>query len=112
MICDKTELALLALPADMNCLVVETRTPVIAQGAAIIAAKYRIIRFKGRAMIEVHEHYSHFVPLTREHFTQIARSLLGWIKQSHLNDVFEHVIEAAQSQMAGELAATSNDTVR
>ena len=116
MVCDETELALLALPPDMSCLVVETRTPVITKDAAIIAAQYRIIRFKGCVMIEVHEPYAHFIPLTREHFTQIAYRLLGWTRPSHMNSVFTHLSYTAQDLSAndhllllGNLADTKAD---
>lgn len=116
MMCDKTELALLALPPDMRYLVVESPTPVIAKNAATIAASYRIIRFKGRAMIEVCEPYAHFIPLTREYFTHIANQLLGWVKQSHINNVFAYVISTVPDLscndrfvLFGNLADTKTD---
>jgi hypothetical protein len=96
MVCDKTELALLALPADMNCLVAEPRTRVIAKDADIIAAQHRIVLFKGSVMIEVPEPYSHFILLTKEHFERIAHPLLGWVKQLHLNGVFAHLAYTAK----------------
>jgi hypothetical protein len=116
MVCDETELALLALPADMNCLVVESRTRVVAKDAATFAAQYRIIRFRGCVMIEVRKPYSHFIPLTKEHFTQIAYRLLGWARQSHLNGVFVHLYYTAQDLsdndhlvLFGNLADTKAD---
>ena len=116
MVCDETELALLALPADMNCLVAEPCTPVIPKDAAIIAAQHRIIRFKGCLMIEMHEPYAHFISLTREHFTRIAHQLLGWARPSHMNGVFAHLRYTAQDLSAndhlllfGNLADTKAD---
>jgi hypothetical protein len=95
MVCDETELALLALPADAAYLAVEPSKPVIVTDAATIMARYRIIRFRGRAMIEVYEPYPHFILLTTEHFTEIATPLLGWVRQSRLNDVFDYVTSTA-----------------
>ncbi len=95
MVCDETELALLALPADMNCLVAEPLSSNIATNAAIIAARYRIIRFKGSVMIEVYQPYSHFIPLTMEHFNRIVPPLVGWVRQSHLNAIFEYLTSTA-----------------
>jgi hypothetical protein len=101
-VCDETELALLALPADMSCLVAETLSSDIAANAAIIAAQHRIIRFKGRTLIGVYEPYSHFISLTKEHFEQIARPLLGSVRQSHLNGVFAHLSYTAQDLSAND----------
>lgn len=92
---DKTELALLALPSDMNCLVAEPLSPDIAANAAVIAAQHRIIRFNDCLMIEVLEPYPHFIPVTREHFVDVAYPLLGRVKRSHLNNVFDHLSYSA-----------------
>ena len=88
---DETELALLALPvsADLEALVPETSR--IDEDATVIAANYRLIRFKGRLMIEVPEPYPHFIQLTKEHYDRIAYRLLAGAKRSHINDVFWHL---------------------
>ena len=95
MVCDETELALLALPADMNCLRTEPTTPMVESRAAIILAKHRIIRFHGRAMIELDLPYPRFVSLNKDLFSEMATPLLGWVKQQHLNHLYDYLTSTA-----------------
>jgi hypothetical protein len=95
MVCDETELALLALPADMNCLQAEPVASSVEVMAAIILAKYRIVRFHGRAMIELSFPYSHFEPMNKELFREVAAPLLGWVKQRHMNHLYDYLIGTA-----------------
>jgi hypothetical protein len=99
---DETELALLALPASADLEAIVPQTSRIDEDAAIIAAQYRLIRFKGRLMVEMPEPYPHFVQFPKEHYYQIAYRLLAGAKRSHINEVFWHL-----SCMAPDLS--SND---
>lgn len=96
MVCDETELALLALPADMNCLQAEPVSSSVELMAAIVSSKYRIVRFHGRAMIELGHPYPHFEPMHKELFREVAIPLLGWVKERHLNHLYDYLISTAQ----------------
>lgn len=88
---DETELALLALPADERVLLDRPIVSAIDKDAGTIAGRYRIIRFNGHLMIEVHEPHPHFIPFSKEHYDRIAYPLLSPVKKSHVNDVFWHL---------------------
>jgi len=92
---DETELALLALPADVRALEAKSPLSQIDWDTSIIMAKHRIIRFKGRLMIEVREPYPHFIQFAKEHYDRIAYPLLSPAKRSHMNDVFWQLSFAA-----------------
>ncbi len=88
---DETELALLALPADVGTLLASPLVSAIDKDAATIAAQHRIIRSNGRLMIEAREPYPHFIPFSKEHYDRIAYPLFSPAKRSHINDVFWHL---------------------
>jgi hypothetical protein len=94
-ICDETELALLALPADVNCLQAEPVRSSVEAMAAIVLSKHRIIQFHGRAMIDLSLPYPHFEPLKKEPFREVAIPLLGWVKQQHLNHLYDYLVSTA-----------------
>jgi hypothetical protein len=91
-VCDETELALLALSPDMNCLEAEPVYPMVESSAAKVLSKYRIVRFHGRAMIELSHPYPHFEPLNKELLREVATPLLGWVKQRHMNHLYDYLI--------------------
>lgn len=95
MVCDETELALLALPADMDCLQAKPVSSSIESMAATVSSKYRIVRFHGHAMIELNAPYPHFELMNKELFTEVASPLLGWVKQRHLNHLYDYLISTA-----------------
>jgi len=92
MVCDEAELALLALPPDMNCLETEPVYPMVESSAAKVLSKYQIIRFHGRAMIELSHPYPHFEPMNKELLSEVAIPLLGWVKQRHINHLYDYLI--------------------
>lgn len=69
---------------------------VVASSGQLIASSYRIVRFRGRALIEVLEPYPHFEPLHKDRFEQIAYPLLGGISRSRMNDIFAYLINTAE----------------
>lgn len=77
-------------------LVISPKQTVISKSAQLIAGRHRIIRFRGRAMLEVHEPYPHFRVLHKDEFEQIAYPLLGGIGRSKMNDIFAYVINVAE----------------
>jgi hypothetical protein len=85
---DKTELALLALPANAK-LIIEPAMSRINEDAATIAALYRIVRLNGRLLIEAQEPYPHFVPFTKQYYSRITYRLFAEAKRSYVNSVFD-----------------------
>lgn len=72
------------------------RQTVVAKSGQLIASAYRVVRFRGRALIEVMEPYPHFEPLHKDRFEQIAYPLLGGVSRSKMNDIFAYLINTAE----------------
>lgn len=75
---------------------------VVSQSGDTLAQNYRVVSFRGRAMIEVHDPYPHFVPLHRERFDKMAYPLLGGVSRGRMGDVFAYLGNTAQDLTANE----------
>ncbi|MDB5184375.1 MAG: hypothetical protein JWN38_183 [Candidatus Saccharibacteria bacterium] len=67
----------------------------VESNATVVLSKYQIVRFHGRAMIELSHPYPHFQPLTKGLLSEVAKPLLGWLKQRHLNHLHDYLISTA-----------------
>lgn len=68
----------------------------VSKGSETVSTKYRVARFRGRAMIEIYEPFPHFVPLHKERFDKIAYELLGGMTRSRMGDVFSYLGNVAE----------------
>lgn len=75
---------------------------VVQKNTQTVAEQYRVIRFRGRGMIQVYEPYPHFVPLHKENFDRIAYPLLGGVSRSRMNDCFSYLVNTAEDLTANE----------
>lgn len=69
---------------------------IVAKSAENIADGYRVVRFRGRPMVEVYEPFPHFVPLHKEMFDRIAYPILGGVSRSRMGDVFAYLSNTAE----------------
>lgn len=76
----------------------EAKTPftIVAKSADMVSKGHRIVRFRGRAMVEVYDGYPHFVPLHKDRFEKLAYPVLGGVSRSRISDVFSFVCNTAE----------------
>lgn len=69
---------------------------VVQKNSAVVAARHKVARFRGRAMLQVEEPFPHFVPLRKERFDAIAYPLLGGLSRSKMGDIFSYLGNTAE----------------
>lgn len=83
---------LIVLPEEREAKLVPTA---VSKAAELVEQSYKVIRFRGRAMIETSDPYPHFVPLHKDRFDNIAYGLLGGVGRSRMSDTFSYVCNVA-----------------
>lgn len=81
------------MPSEAKPEVPET---VVTKSTGEVASAYRVVQFKGRAMIEEYLPYPHFVPLHKERFDKMAYPILGGVSRSRMNDVYAYLCSTAE----------------
>src|SRR5581483_6326658 len=104
---DQIEQGLLGLPAANSAT---------EAAAMAVSLHYRIIRFRGKTMVEVPMPYPHFVPVDKEMFEWATKPLLGYMPRRRMNDVFAQLCYTADNLNAYDRyillgAGTSRQTV-
>lgn len=69
---------------------------IVAKNGETVAGQERIVRFRGRPMIEVYDGFPHFVPLHKDRFDRVAYPLLGGVSRSRINDVYSFLSNTAE----------------
>jgi len=86
--------------ADLNDL--PEKATVVMRNSAEVAARYKVIRFRNRPMIELHEPFPHYVPLHKENFDRMAYPILGGVSRSRMSDVYSFLTYTATDHTANE----------
>lgn len=69
---------------------------VVENSSKLVAQRYRIVRFRGRAMLMQDAPYPHFVPLHKDRFEEITYPLLGGVTRSRVGDIFQFLVNVAE----------------
>lgn len=75
---------------------------VVENNSKAVAHQYRIISFRGRAMIQIDKPFPHFEPLHRERFDRIGYPVLGGVTRSRMTDVISFLSNTTEDLTANE----------
>lgn len=71
--------------------VVEVKKTAVQQQAEVVQQHFRVIQFRHRAMVMLHDDYPHFVPMTKERFDRLFYTLIRGQTRSRVGDVYAEV---------------------
>lgn len=78
------------------------KATVVQRNSSEIRQYHKVIRFRNRPIVLVHDPFPHYIPLHKENFDRMAYPILGGVSRSRMSDVYAYVSHTAEDHTANE----------